>query len=270
MHDLTDRTTIAIVGIGCRFPGSANSPAAFWHLLSNGIDATGELPPERFDLKQIYDPDPAVPGKIYVNRGGFIDRVDAFDAAFFGISPREAMVIDPQHRLLLEVSYEALDDAGIALDRVAGTATGVFVGISTHDYGDIQMYPGNRREIGSHSNSGTATSIAANRVSYIFDLRGPSMTVDTACSSSLTARAPRVRRASAAGECDVALVGGVQLVLTAEPTIGFCKASMLSPDAQCRAFDASANGYRARARAPASSCSSRSPPRWRTATRFTR
>ncbi len=179
---------------------------------------------------------------MYVRRGGTVNDVDQFDAGFFGISPREAAHIDPQHRLLLEVAYEALDDAGIPLDRVAGTPTGVFVGISTHDYGDIQMYPANREQISSHSNSGTATSIAANRISYLYDLRGPSLTVDTACSSSLTAvhlACESLRR----GECSHALVGGAQLLLTPEPTIGFCKASMLSPDEQCRAFDASANGY---------------------------
>ena len=214
----------------------------FWQLLCDGQDAIGPFPPGRMDIAEVFDGDRARPGRMYVSNGGFIEGVDQFDAAFFGISPREAAVIDPQHRLLLEVSYEALEDAGIALERIAGSPTGVFVGISTHDYGDIQMYPGNRAQIGSHSNSGTATSIAANRLSYLYDLRGPSMAVDTACSSALTAT-HLACESLARGECDLALVGGVHLVLTPEPTIGFCKANMLSPDERCHAFDAAANGY---------------------------
>jgi acyl transferase domain-containing protein len=232
----------AIVGIGCRFPGGADTPERFWALLRDGVDAIREVPPERFDLERVFDPDPAREGTTYSRWGGFVDGVDLFDAGFFGFSPREASRIDPQHRLLLETAYEATEDAGIPLERLAGSRTGVFVGLSTKDYGDMQMYPANRRLIDAHSNSGGAGSIAANRISYVFDLRGPSMTVDTACSSSLTA-AHLALGALRAGECDAAIVGGAMLILTAEPTIGFAKASMLSPDGRCKAFSAAANGY---------------------------
>jgi 1-acyl-sn-glycerol-3-phosphate acyltransferase len=233
---------VAIVGIGCRFPGGADSPASFWQLLRDGVDAIAEAPPERLDLDRLYDPDPAKPGKLYMRRGGFVDGVDLFDASFFGISAREASHIDPQHRFLLELTQEALDDAGIPADRVAGTRTGVFVGVSTHDYGDMQMWPQNRERIDAHSNSGVAGAIAANRVSYAFDLRGPSMVVDTACSSSITA-AHLALGSLASGESELAIVAGAQVMLTPEVSIGFCKASMISPDGECRAFDATANGY---------------------------
>ena len=172
---------VAIVGIGCRFPGGANSPAAFWKLLLDGVDANREVPAERFDLGRVFDADRARPGRMYTRWGGFVDGIDQFDAGFFGFSPREAVRIDPQHRMLLEVAWEALEDAGLPPDRLAGSPTGVFVGISTHDYGDLQAYPGNRSLIDSHTNSGGAGSIAANRISYVYDFRGPSFIVDTAC-----------------------------------------------------------------------------------------
>jgi 1-acyl-sn-glycerol-3-phosphate acyltransferase len=232
----------AIVGIGCRFPGGASSPERFWTLLTEGVDAIEEVPPERFSLDGIFDPDPAREGTIYSPFGGFVDNVDRFDAAFFGFSPRQASRIDPQHRLLLEVAHEAIEDAGVSLDRLAGSQAGVFVGLSTHDYGDMQMYPANRRLIDAHSSTGIGGCIAANRISYVFDLHGPSLMVDTACSSSLTA-VHLALRSLRSGECDTALVGGAQLSLAPEATIGFCKASMISPDGRSRAFAAGANGY---------------------------
>jgi acyl transferase domain-containing protein len=242
MTQITASDPIAIIGIGCRMPGGVNSPAQLWDLLVRGVDAVGEMPSDRFDLSRLFDPDPSRPGRIYTRWGGFLDRLDGFDAAFFGISPREAVHIDPQHRLLLETAWEAFEDAGLPPDRAAGTATGVFVGMSTHDYGDIQMYPANRLLLDHHSNTGTAVSIAANRLSYFFDLRGPSLAVDTACSSALTA----VHLACAslrAGECGLAIAGGVHLMLTPEPTMGFCRATMLSPTGRCRAFAARGDGY---------------------------
>ena len=232
----------AIVGIGCRFPGGANSPDEFWQLLRDGVEAISEVPPDRFDVDSVFDPDPARKGTMYTRRGGFVDEIDKFDAAFFGFSPREASRVDPQHRLLLEIAYEALEDAGLSADQAAGSRTGVFVGFSAHDYSSMQMYPFNRHLIDSHSMTGGASSIAANRISYCFDLRGPSFIVDTACSSALAA----VHLACAQlrnGECDLALAGGAQLILTPEISIGFCKASMISPDGRCHAFDARANGY---------------------------
>ncbi len=236
------REQIAIIGIGCRFPGSANSADQFWQLLRNGVDAIRDIPEHRSALMDVYDPDPTRPGRSYLRRGGFMDRIDEWDAGFFGVSPREAAHIDPQHRLLLEVAWEALEDAGQSADLLAGSRTGVFIGISTDDYGDTQCDPANRHLLDTHSNSGSATSIAANRISYLYDLRGPSFTVDTACSSSLTAT-HLACRSMMAGECDLAIVGGVQMQINPELTIGFCKASMISPSGECRAFDASANGY---------------------------
>lgn len=232
----------AIVGIGCRFPGHANTPEQFWSLLSTGTDAISEIPAGRFDLADLYDPDPGRPGKLYTRWGGFADAVDSFDPEFFGISPREAVRIDPQQRMLLEVVWEALEDAGIPADRLAGSRTGVFIGISTHDYGDRQVNPSLRHLLDSHCSTGTALSIAANRVSYVYDLRGPSLAVDTACSSSLTA-VHLACRSLAEGECDLAIAGGVNAFLNPETAIGFCKASMLSPDGRCKAFDARANGF---------------------------
>ena len=236
------REPIAIIGIGCRFPGQVTSPASFWRLLVDGVDTIREIPPERFDLEDLFDSDPAVAGKIYSRWGAFVDGIDQFDPGFFGFSRREAIRIDPQHRMLLETAWEALEDAHLPADRVAGSATGVFVGISTHDYPDMQAYPGNRALIDAHTNSGGAVSIASNRISYVYDLRGPSFSVDTACSSSLVAT-HLACQSLWNGECDLALVGGVQAVLTPEVSIGFCKASMLSPDGRCKAFAAEANGY---------------------------
>jgi 1-acyl-sn-glycerol-3-phosphate acyltransferase len=232
----------AIVGIGCRFPGGANSPEQFWQLLREGVEAISEVPPDRFDVDSVFDPDPARKGTMYTRRGGFVEEIDEFDAAFFGFSPREASRVDPQHRLLLEIAYEAVEDAGMSTDRIAGTRTGVFVGYSAHDYSSMQMYPFNRHLIDSHSMTGGASSIAANRISYMLDLRGPSFIVDTACSSALTA-VHLAMRSLRNGECDLALAGGAQLNLTPEISIGFCKASMISPDGRCHAFDARANGY---------------------------
>ncbi|WP_435103793.1 amino acid adenylation domain-containing protein [Arhodomonas sp. AD133] len=233
---------VAIVGIGCRFPGGADSPNAFWTLLCDGVDAIGEMPRDRFDLDALYDPDPAAPGKIYTRRGGYLAGIDEFDAGFFGIAPREARRMDPQQRLLLEVAWEALEHGGQPPHALAGSNTGVFVGVSGHDYADIQLLPFNRRQIDAHVNAGSSGCIIANRLSYLLDLHGPSFTVDTACSSSLTA-VHLACRSLAAGECDLAIAGGVNVLLSPDVTIGFCKAEMLSPDGQCRAFDAGANGY---------------------------
>jgi acyl carrier protein len=175
---------IAIIGIGCRFPG-ADDADAFWQLLRNGVDAIREVPPERFNVADFFDPDPSAPGKMVTRWGGFIEQVDKFDAHFFGISPREAARMDPQQRLLLEVASQALEDAGQPREHVAGTPVGVFIGISNNDYGRIQLSDFNR--IDAYAGTGNALSIAANRISYVFDFHGPSMAIDTACSSSLVA-----------------------------------------------------------------------------------
>ncbi len=233
---------IAIIGIGCRFPGSANSPESFWKLLRNGIDAITEVPADRWDLDTFYDPDPAKPGKIKTRWGGFIEKIDEFDANFFGISPREASRIDPQQRLLLEVAWEALEDGGQMPEQLTGTNTGVFIGIYTHDYEAIQLSSQNRDLIDSYTNTGWPTCFAANRISYFFDFRGPSIALDTACSSSLVA----VHLACNSiwnGESAMALAGGVNIILRPEPNIGLSVASMLAPDGRCKTFDAKANGF---------------------------
>jgi 1-acyl-sn-glycerol-3-phosphate acyltransferase len=232
----------AIIGMGCRFPGTANTPEEFWKLLCDGVDAIAEIPRERFDIDAFFDADPAKPGKIYTRWGGFIDCIDKFDAEFFGISPRETSRIDPQHRLLLELAWEALEDSGQDASALAGTRTGVFVGICSHDYGDILAHPGNRRLVDAHVTIGNSLSIAANRVSHFFDFRGPSVAVDTACSSSLTALHLACQSLTD-DKCNLAIAAGVNLLLTPESTLGIAKAGMLSPDGRCKAFDSRANGY---------------------------
>ncbi|MBI4551429.1 MAG: type I polyketide synthase, partial [Candidatus Latescibacteria bacterium] len=237
-----EKDSIAIIGMGCRFPGGADSPAAFWQLLRDGVDAITDVPPDRWNLRPVYDPDRAAPGTMCTRWGGFVGQIDRFDAQFFGIAPREASRIDPQQRLLLEVAWEALEDAGLPPENAAGTNTGVFIGITTHDYYDIQLSPTDRQDINAYTNLGGHLSIAANRVSYVFDFHGPSMAIETACSSSLVA-VHLACQSLLQDECPLALAGGVNVLLKPEVTIGFSQASMLSPDGRCRSFDARANGY---------------------------
>jgi acyl transferase domain-containing protein len=235
------REPIAIVGIGCRLPGGADNPEAFWRLLARGVDAISEVPEDRWLLRALYHPDPARAGKIYSRWGGFLEQIDRFDAHFFGIAPREAAVMDPQHRLLLETAWEALEDAGQVPQRLAGTETGVFVGIASRDYGELQSQPSERGK-NPYIALGSSACLAANRLSYLFDFRGPSLAVDTACSSSLVA----VHLACQSlwrQESTLALAGGVSVLLKPETTMSFCNASMLSPDGRCKAFAAAANGY---------------------------
>ncbi len=224
--------------MSCRFPQAPN-PQAFWELLRNGVDAITEVPSDRWDVDAFHSENPD-PGKITTRFGGFLDNVDLFDPAFFGISPREAARMDPQQRLLLEVSWEALENAFIPPQSLAGTRTGVFIGISSYDYSRLQF--DNHEMIDAYAGTGNAHSIAANRLSYVFDLRGPSMAVDTACSSSLVSTHLAVQSLRN-GESDLALAGGVNLILTPELTITFSQARMLSPDGHCKTFDASADGY---------------------------
>ncbi|MCE7984893.1 MAG: SDR family NAD(P)-dependent oxidoreductase [Caldilinea sp. CFX5] len=233
---------IAIIGIGCRLPGGVQGPAAFWQLLQNGVDAISEIPNDRWNIQKFFDPDQSKPGHTYAKWGGFIDKIDQFDAQFFGISPREAAVMDPQHRLLLEMTWEALEDGGQAPETLAGSATGVFVGIFMRDFEQLLTGPNNRQLINNHTGVGTSMSIAANRISYVFDLTGPSMAVDTACSSSLVA-VHLACQSLRNGECTMAVAGGASLLLKPENTIATSKASMLSPDGRCKSFDARANGY---------------------------
>ena len=226
------REPIAIIGIGCRFPG-ANGPAEFWRLLRDGADGVGPIPASRWDSE-------ALSGLDIPLRGGFLEHVDQFDADFFGISPREAVFVDPQHRLLLEVTWEAIEDGGQDPERLSGAPVGVFVGISTNDYAQLQAMRGGASD--GYRITGSAASIAANRISHHFDFRGPSLSIDTACSSSMVA----VHLACKSlwdGECDLAVAGGANLILVPEVFASFAKAGFLSPDGQCRAFNAQANGY---------------------------
>ncbi len=230
---------IAVVGLACRFPG-APDPGAFWRLLCDGVDAIRTVPADRWDAEAWYDPDPQRPGRINTRRGGFLDRVDGFDPLFFGISPREAAEMDPQQRLLLEVAWEALEDAGIPPRALAGSQTGVFVGVIAHDYADLHKTCG--AAVTSHTGPGTALSIVANRVSYLLGLRGPSLAVDTACSSSLVA-VHLACHSLRDGESTLALAGGVNLILSPAITVELTKFGGLSGDGRCKTFDARADGY---------------------------
>jgi phthiocerol/phenolphthiocerol synthesis type-I polyketide synthase C len=222
---------IAIIGIGCRFPG-ADGPTAFWRLLSDGVDAITEIPPDRWDAD--------ASGNATTRWGGFLDQVDQFDPQFFGISPRESARMDPQQRLLLEVAWEALEDAGQVPERLAGGPTGVFIGISTNDYGNLQL--GQPALIDAYTGTGNALSIAANRLSYIHDFRGPSMAIDTACSSSLVA-VHLACRSLREGECTLALAGGVNVILSPAIGVNFSRAGVMAADGRCKTFDARADGY---------------------------
>src|SRR3954469_19161063 len=236
------KDSIAIIGIGCRFPGGIDHPDALWKLLVEGREAVSEGPPDRWNAERFYDPEPGLAGKTVAKRGGFVDGIDRFDPQFFGISPREAPYVDPQHRLLLETSWEAIENAGVVLDLEKGSDIAVFVGISHNDYQGIQSTAFDHFGIAPHTATGSAHSIAANRISYCLNLRGPSNAMDTACSSALTAVHAACEHIRA-GRGDTALAGGVTVMITPGGFIGFSQASMLSPDGRCAAFDASANGF---------------------------
>jgi amino acid adenylation domain-containing protein len=227
---------IAIVGIGCRFPG-ADGPAAFWRLLSNGVDAITEVSPDRWGADAFYRPDVTTTATRW---GGFLDQVDQFDPEFFGISPRESVRMDPQQRLLLEVAWEALEDAGQVPKRLEGSRTGVFIGISTNEYGPLQF--GRLALVDAYTGTGNALSIAANRLSYVLDFRGPSMAIDTACSSSLLA-IHLACRSLREGDCTLALAGGANIILSPALSINFSKAGVMAADGRCKTFDARADGY---------------------------
>ncbi|XXX73807.1 beta-ketoacyl synthase N-terminal-like domain-containing protein [Sorangium sp. So ce134] len=224
---------IAIIGMGCRFPGGADDPARYFRLLEAGIDAVAEAPPERFALDAQADGAPPW--------GAFLKEVERFDAQFFGISPREAVKMDPQQRLLLEVAWEALEHAGVAADRLAGTRTGVFVGITTNDY-QLLSAAGAPEEQDAYAATGNGHCFLPGRLSYVLGLEGPSMAVDTACSSSLVA-VHLACQSLRAGESSLALAGGVNLILSRLITRLIAQLQALSPDGRCKTFDARANGF---------------------------
>lgn len=231
---------VAVIGMWCRFPGGCNSPEAFWELLRSGRDAVGKIPADRFDADALLCRGDMQPGGIASNQGGFIDDVDLFDADFFGISPREAALVDPQQRLLLEVGWHALEHAGINPDNLKRTKTGVFIGASGSDYG--RMVFTRPEQLTLASATGSSPSILANRLSYFLGAQGPSLAIDTACSSSLVA-VHAACRSLQTGDADLALAGGVNLILSPEMTIVFSQAGLMAPDGRCKTFDKSANGY---------------------------
>ena len=239
IDDLSNEA-IAVIGLSCRLP-QAPSPNAFWRVLREGVDAITEMPPGRWDADALDDVDLSLAGKATARHGGFLPQVDRFDADFFGISPREAVAMDPQQRLMLELCWEAFEDAGIVAARVRGSRTGVFVGAIGDDYATLLHQQG-LGAITQHVTTGLHRGIIANRVSYVLGLRGPSMTVDSAQSSSLVAvhlACESLRR----GESSLAIAGGVNLILAPESTVGAAKFGGLSPDGRCFTFDARANGY---------------------------
>lgn len=231
----------AVVGYAARFPGAPDAEA-FWDVLRDGRDAVSEVPKDRWDVDEFFDPDPSTPGKVVTRRAGFVDDVTGFDAPFFGMSTREVRLMDPQHRLLLETAWRAIEHAGIAPTSLAESNTGVFVGLATHDYlgmaSDELTYP----EIEAYMAIGTSNAAAAGRISYRLGLQGPSVAVDTACSSSLVA-IHQACQALRLGECDMALAGGANVLLTPATMITFSSAHMLAPDGRCKTFDAAADGY---------------------------
>ncbi|MEO0377464.1 MAG: beta-ketoacyl synthase N-terminal-like domain-containing protein [Cyanobacteria bacterium P01_A01_bin.17] len=231
---------IAVIGLGCRFPGASN-PSEFWELLQGGKDAILEIPRDRWDINRYYSPDPSSPGKMTTRYGGFVSDLFDFDAKFFRVSPREAMSLDPQQRLLLEVSWEALENAGLAPDSLTDRQVGVFVGISAIDYWH-QLLKRDADDIDAYLITGNTHSVASGRISYLLGLTGPSLSVDTACSSSLSAM-HLACQSLRHDECSVAIAGGVNGILNPEATINFSKAQMLSADGRCKSFDQAADGF---------------------------
>lgn len=232
---------IAIVGMGCRLPGSSNDEASFWQMLKNGVDAVTDFPRDRANADRWYDPNPEVPGKAYIMKAGYIDSVDRFDPTLFGISPREAIGMDPQQRLAMEVAWETLENAGLSQESLAGSRTGVYMGASTSDYVRMRQQYGLPEDVDAYNMLGELSFIAG-RISYTFGFHGPAEMIDTACSSSLVAT-HRAVQGLRRREIDFALTGGVNLILSPFGYVLLSKTSAVSPNGRCATFDAKADGY---------------------------
>ncbi len=235
------REPVAVIGMGCRFPGGADNPRRFWRLLRDGVDAITDFPRDRLHGTDYYDADPEAPGKAYVMRGGFIDEADRFDPTLFGISPREAVGMDPQQRLALEVSWEALENAGLAPDGLQGSRTGVYMGVSTNDYVRLRQQLGDPADVDAYQFYGEVSFIPG-RIAYTYGFHGPAELVDTSCSSSLVAM-HQACRSLRSGETDLALAGGVNLILSPYGFVLVSKLRAVAPDGRCKTFDSSADGY---------------------------
>ncbi|MCS1381011.1 type I polyketide synthase [Lysinibacillus sphaericus] len=238
-----EENEIAIIGYNCRFPGGANNSSLFWDKLSQGYDAVTNIKPERFPVEAFFSEDRQDKGKMYTRYGSFIDQdIKTFDNVHFEISALEAVSVDPQQKLLLEVSWEAMENAGLNIEEMKGSKTGVFIGIDAVDYVNREMMSGDIKDIGLYSLVGASSHSAAGRISYFYDFKGPAVSLSTACSSSLTAMNMAVDSLKS-GQCDVAIVGGINLLLNPEPYVGLSQNSGLSPDGRCKTFDASADGF---------------------------
>jgi acyl transferase domain-containing protein len=239
----TPREPLAIVGIGCRFAGGVDGADTLWALLAAGTDAIVPVPPERWDVRRHYSADPEAAGKASVREGGYLHQpLDRFDSAFFGILPREADSLDPQQRLLLEVAWEAMEDAGLAVERLSGSATGVYIGGFTLDNMLLQLGDANLETTGPNTATGVSMTMLSNRLSYSFDFRGPSISVDTACSSSLVAFHYACQDLWQ-GRTTMALAGGVNITLMPNFPVLMSKGGFLAPDGRSKSFDARADGY---------------------------
>jgi len=235
---------IAVIGVSCRMPGGANDPEAFWELLRSGDDPMEVVPAERWDIDRFYDPTPATPGKMYVRDAGWVDwsEVQGFDPEFFGISPREAASMDPQQRMLLEVSYEALERAGVATADLSESQTGVFVGVGDSGYLQRFQEAGGELYADTYAGTGNLSAFVSGRVAYVLGVHGPNLALNTACSSSLVAT-HLACQALRTGDADIALAGGVHLMLSPENFVYVSQLKALASDGRCKTFDASANGY---------------------------